>query len=325
MEKMNTRNFSIFLKSGATLPVAPANFLEVSDKVFLNPKPKVESYERFNGTLLTKDTFADTCDTTQEGVTLTHLMRFSNNAQDALGTPPAYAEMLKIGGFTETIDTTTPGQETVTYTLNKNSSPSLGSGLYYIDGYKQSMTNTIAMNIAFNLEVGMNAKVTGTMNTFVDNEGIPVAEANPAVTLDNINPLQIVGCTDLYSEDGTQVIGVSKISIDLGAQLQKFYGMSLKEYTTTSFEPTITVDFPLDKSDYANAITLLKNQTYFDIVVEIGRINGVLTSGKSTKFTITNCKLSDFTDADDKDTVKRTHNIALTPESEFTIKLGYFA
>lgn len=324
MTRVNTKSFALFIKAGAVPPTPPANFFEVSEKVLINPKPKVGEIERFNGTRLTTDTYSDTCDTTIEGAALMHQMKYQNAAADALDTIPEYGEVLKISGFDEVVNTVTPGQETVIYTLNNTATPSLGSALYYIDGNKQTMTNSIATNVSFDFVIGEPAKLNATMNAFVDNEGVPVVEANPTVTLDTANAPLIVSCTDLYSENGSPLTGVSNISIDLGANLEKFYGMSLKEYESTSVKPTMTAEFPLDKADYANAINLLKNQTVFDVVVELGRVDSLMVSGKSVRFKVTNVKLGDFSDADDKDTIKRTHNLSFTPESVFTIEHGYF-
>ena len=108
-------------------------------------------------------------------------MRHQNSAADALDTVPQYGELLKIGGFTETIDTTTPTQETVTYTNTQT--PVLGSAVAYIDGYKHQMTGSLAADLTFNFPIGKAATISAALSAFLDNSGIAAAEATPAVTL----------------------------------------------------------------------------------------------------------------------------------------------
>ena len=322
MARLNTKKFAFFFKSGATLPIAPANFLELDEKLLLISKPKIEKYKRYNGKLGANDSYADVCDVSQEGINLSQKMRFQNSAANALDTIPDYGEVLKVGGFTETVDST-PSAETVTYTWNKDNSPILGSAVYYLDGKKKTMTNTIALNVAFNFEIGKAAMLTASMNTFYDNNGVAVNEANPTVTL-NDEACLMVGCLDIYTEDGVGIV-VDKISLDMGAQINKFYGLNLKEYETSDFEPTIDVDFALDATDYNDAITKLTAETKVNLVIKLGTNAGVEVNGKTVVFTITNVKLSDYSDADNNDTIKRTHNFILTADTVFTIKTGFFA
>lgn len=323
MARLNTKNFAFFLKSGATLPTPPANFLELDEKLLLTPKPKVEKYKRFNGKLGANDSYADVCDVSQEGINLSHKMRFQNAAADALDTVPEYGEVLKIGGFTETIDTATAGQETVTYTWNKDNTPTLGSAVYFLDGKKQTMTDTIALNVAFNFEIGKAAMLTASMNTFYDNNGIATSEANPTVTLSDEACL-MVGCLDVYTEGGTS-ISASKISIDMGAAINKFYGLNLKEYETSDFEPKVDVDFALDATNYNDAITKLTNETKVNLVIKLGTNAGTEVNGKTVVFTITNVKFSDYSDSDNNDTIQRTHNFILTADTAFAVKHGFYA
>lgn len=320
--RVNTKNFGLYIKQGATLPVAPANFIEVDEKILLTPNVTVENFKRFNGRLGANDSYADTCNTAVEGVSVSHKMRYQNGAGTALDTVPDYGELLKISGFTETVDST-PSAETVTYTWDTSASPTLGSAVYFIDGNKQTMTNTIAGNAVFNFEIGKSAMLNFAMSGFLDNKGISTLEANPVTTLSDEGCL-IVGCADIYTEDGTQ-LNPTNISIDMGSQINKFYGMGLKEYQLTDFEPKITTDFYLDNADYNDAMQKLVDQSYVNVVIKLGTLNGVEVNGKTVLFTINNVKFSTFSDSDENDTIKRSHELMLTANSTMTIKTGFFA
>lgn len=321
--RMNTEAFALYLSAGATLPTPPTGFIETSEKVFVTPNVTTIDSKRFNGTLSTNDTDVDTCNTTVEGLAIPHKMRYQNSAGDALDTIPDYSEMLKLGGFAEVVDTTTAGEETVTYNWDTSKSPSLGSAVYYIDGYKQTFTNTLAGNTSFTFNIGEVAMINFAMSGFLDNKGIAVAEANPATTLSDEGSL-FVGCADIYTEDGTR-INTKSISIDMGADIGKFYGMGVKEYQLTMFKPTITAEFYLEKDDYNKAMTRLVDQETFDVVIKLGTVNGADVNGKTVTFTISNVKMSTFSDADDTNAISRTHNLILTPNSSFSIFHGFYS
>jgi len=100
MSLMNTKKTALFLKSGAVVPTAPANFLEVSEELLLTPDIPIEEFKRINGLLGSNASYADTCHTTISQTVETK-MRHQNSAADALNDVPEYGELLKIGGFEE--------------------------------------------------------------------------------------------------------------------------------------------------------------------------------------------------------------------------------
>ena len=320
MARINTKRTALFIKSGSTLPVPPANFLEADDVVLVTPTVRVEEYKRLNGKLGANDAYADTCDTTFEG-SIAHKMRFQNSAADALDTVPEYGELLKIGGFTETINTATPGQETVTYENTQN--PVLGSAVAYMDDNKQTMTGSLACDLTFSFEIGMAAKIEASLSAFFDNNGIATSEANPTVDLSDEGCL-LVGCADVTTAGGT-TIEPSNISIAMNSEISKFYGMGLKEYQLTDYKPELTVDFYPDNANYNDAITALANQTAETIVIKLGTNNGTMVSGKSVEIQVTNCKYKSYSDSDDQGSIKRSVTYMFTADSAFTIKHGYFA
>ena len=181
---------------------------------------------------------------------------------------------------------------------------------------------------------GTTVELKGVTGTFtVGGEALNTAaytstsanQSNPTVTLGTEGSL-VVGCADVYSKDGTAVIGANNISIKMGAMINKYYGFSLKEYETSDFESTITMSFPVDATDYNDAIEALQAQSLIDIVVKLGTdATSTEVNGKTVVMTITNCKLSSYSDGDENDSISRTENFILTASSAFTIKHGFYA
>ena len=319
MPKVLTKKTSLFLLSGGVLPVAPANFIEVSEELLLTPTVATEDFKRINGSLGSNDSYADTCDITITQ-SISTKMRFSNSAATALDTPPEYGELLKIGGFDETIDTTL-GAETVTYTNTQT--PALGSAVAYLDGNKHSMTGSVAADLTFNFPIGKAATVDASLSAFLDNSGVAVAEANPAVTLSPEGCL-IVGCADIMTAGGTTIVP-DNISIAMGSSIEKFYGMGLKEFQLTDYMIVVTADFYPENANYNDAINLLIADTTEAIDIKLGTNAGALVNGKSVHITCATAKAQTFTDSADKSTVKRSFSWLLTGTNQISIAHGFFA
>jgi hypothetical protein len=208
MALMNTKKSSLFVKSGASLPVPPANFLEVTDEFTVNPQPTIEEFNRISSKLGTTDSYADTCSVTFNQ-SVSHMMRSTNVAADALDTVPEYGEILKVCGFDETIDTATPGQETVIYTNSQ--APVRGSGVVYVDGNKFTMTDTVVGDATFNFEIGKPGMIDASLQGFIDNKGIP---STVTLTVDDSSGLS-VGDTvtgDTSGATGT-VVGIPSSTV----------------------------------------------------------------------------------------------------------------
>ena len=297
MARINTKKSAIFIKSGATLPVGADGFLEVTEELSVNPTVKVEEFKRVNGLLGSNDSYADTCDTTIS-LSLTHNMRTSNKAGDALDTVPEYGEILKLGGFTETV-----GVDSVVY---KNSqTPAKGSVCVYIDGNKHSSTNGAVADVKMDFTVGMPAKITATLSAFLDNEGVATTATNPTVTL-STEDLMVVGCTDIISTDGT-AIKADKVGIEVNPQVDKFYGMGIKEYAISDYNIKITADFYPENANYNDAITKINAGTVEALLIKLNTgTAGALVDGKSVLVTATLGKVTSFTDSNDKSNLKRS-------------------
>lgn len=318
MPKILTKRSSIFLKSGAIVPIAPANFLEVEEEILITPVVATEEFKRVNGSLGSNDSYADVCDTTISQ-TIATKMRFSDSAATALDTPPLYGELLKIGGFDETIDASV-GAETVIYTNTQT--PSKGSAIAYVDGWKHSMTDTLVADLTMNFPIGKAATISAALSGFLDNEGVAVSQTNPEVALTDEGVL-ITGCADIFTAGGAS-ISPDNVTIAMGAANEKFYGMGLKEYNLTDYMVKVTADFYPENANYNAAINLLKNQTTEAIVIKLGTNGGTLVNGKSVEITAATAKASTFSDSADKGTVKRSFTWLLTSTNQLSIKHGFF-
>jgi len=321
MALTNTKKSALFVLSGATLPDAPANFLEVTEEFAFSPDVPVEEFKRINGKLGSNSSYVDTGHVTiSQSFTIN--MRSSNSAADALDTHPEYGELLKIGGFDEIIDTSTEDEETVTYVNSQT--PLRGSIVAYLDGNKHTVTDAAVADIKFNFPVGRVATIDATISAFLDNEGVSVAEANPTVT-PNPEPILLVSSADVFTAGGVNLVP-DNVSIEMGADIQEFYGMGRKNFEMKDYVIKVTADFYPENADYNNAISSLKNGTVEAINLKLGTDGtGALINGKSVDITCSTAKANTFSDSVDKSTLKRSFTWLLTGDNQISLKHGFFA
>lgn len=324
MAFLNTKKSAFFAKSGAVLPVTPANFFEVTEEFIINPAPTVEEFNRVSGKLGTMDSYTDSCHVIFSQ-SVSHKMRSSDTAATALDTVPEYGEMLKMCGFDETIDTGTPTEETVIYTNSQ--APVRGSAIAFVDGKKFEMTDSVVGDATFNFEIGKAGLLDVALSGFLDNSGIPTSEANPSVTL-NDEPTLIVSCGDILTAGGSAVTA-DKISITMGADIEELYALGIKEFNVNDYVIKMVADFYVDSANYADAITKLNAETAEAIIIKLGtNQTGSLINGKSIEITADISKASAFTDSIDKSRVKRSMTWLLRPNGSdvnLSIKHGFFA
>lgn len=316
---INTKKTALFLKSGSTPPTAPANFIEVSEEILLTPNIPIEEFKRINGRLGSNASYSDTCHTTISQ-TIETKMRFQNSAADALDTIPEYGELLKIGGFDQTIDTTI-GEETVTYTNTQT--PVNGSAVAYVDGWKHTITDSLAADLTFNFAIGKAASISASLSAFLDNEGVAVSSANPTVTL-NDEAVLMVTCADIMTAGG-DVIAPDNVSIAMGADIQEFYGMGRKEFSMRDYMIKVTCDFHPENADYNTAIADLGAETVDALVIKLGTNDGALVNGKSVQIDCGFGKVNSVTDSVDKSSLKRSVTYLLTGDTQISIKHGFYA
>jgi len=382
MAKILTKKTSLFLKSGGTLPTAPANFLEVQEELLLTPNIPIEEFKRINGLLGSNASYADACHTTISQ-TIGTKMRYQNSAADSLDDAPEYGELLKIGGFDEDltcetlkladatgvsvgdtltgdtssasgtvveVDTTTDlvvlgtvtggpftvtgeGVNTAAYTSTSagfspryanTQTPVLGSAVAYIDGKKHQMTGSLAAALTFNFPIGKAATINAALSAFLDNSGVAATEANPTVTL-NTESVMLTGCADIMTAGGT-TLTPDNVSIDMGADIQEFYGMgALKEYNLTDYVIKVTADFYPENADYNDAVEALAAGTTEALLIQLGTVAGVATSGKTVEINCALAQANSFSDSADKSTVKRSMTWLLGGTNQISLKTGFFA
>lgn len=325
MPLMNTKRSVMFLKDGATLPVTPANFLELQEEFAVNPNTDVQEFNRISGNMGSYDSYIDPFKVTFSE-TVSHKMRTSNKAGTALETPPEYGELLKVCGMKETIDTGTPSQETVVYTNTQ--SPTKGSAIIYLDDKKFTLTDTMVGDLTMTFEAGQAGVVSASLSGYYDAKGIPVDESNPAVTLSSEDCL-ICTKTDLITAGGTAV-KADAIRLTMGADIQDFYGFDdLAEFNITDYNIKLEADFYVDKANYAVEMNKLINQTVEAVDIQMSTDDsGNLVSGKSVRLQAQFAKASNRVDSIDQNKVKRTFTWLLqldTNAEAFSLSHGYFA
>ncbi len=320
--RTNTKKTAMFLKSGTALPTAPANYLEVEEAIAVTPEIPIEEFKRINGRLGSNDSYADTHHSTITQ-TISHKMRYQNSAGDALDTLPEYSDLLKVGGFDEVVDTSTAGEETVIY--SNTQAPVLGSAVFYIDGNKQTSTGSLATDLTFNFPIGKASTISASLSAFLDNKGIATSEATPDVSgVQSDEGCMIVGCSDIMTTGGT-IINPDNISITMGADIQEFYGMGLKEFQMTDYVIKVVADFYPDNADYNSAVTKLVNQTTEAIEIKLGTNAGAMVNGKSVLITANTAKASAVSDSIDKDSLKRSFTWLLVGNTQLSIKHGFYS
>lgn len=314
---LNTKKTALFLKSGATLPTLPANYLEVTETIVVNQEMSMEEFKRLNGKLNSNDSYVDICDKTVNQ-SITHNMRVSGT------TAPDYTELLKIGGF----DVTTVGTGATLATTFKNTqAPLRGSAIILLDGYKHTLTGSVVADVTMNFPIGKAATIEASLQGFIDNNGIATTQAMPTITM-NENPVLVVSCGDVVTADGT-VLKPDNVTIKMGAEIEKLYAMGIKEFNLNDYKATMEITFYPDNADYNLAQTKLNTQDVDSLDLKLGTdATGLLVNGRSVHITCTNAKAMSSSDADEQSKIKRTFTYLLqngANDTAITIKTGFFA
>ncbi len=323
---VNTNKTSLFLKVGASLPVPTEGFIEVTEPVVIVPEFKTIDIARISGKLNAKTQVTDTC-MNKTSFDVQHTMRTSDIAGIALDTPPEYGLLLKCAGFDEVIDTTTPSEETVTYTNNSDAIPNV-SAVAYIDGHKFEMTDSLACGMTMDFKVGEVAKITNNFQGFLDS-AVPTAEANPAVTLTSEVAL-VVSCADIVTYDGV-CLPLENVTIKMNEEIQEIYTLGgtcgLKSNFISDYALELTADFYVDSSAYGREALNIESGLMKEIIVKIG-LDSTSTevNGKSVVLTAELAKTTVYTDSVDKDLLKRsvTYRLMDGNNQALSIKTGFF-
>jgi hypothetical protein len=325
---INTKKTSLFVNIGNTLPVAPAGAIETNDPVLIVPEFTTIDINRITGKMNSKDSVVDTC-LTKTSFDAVHTLRTSNAAADALATPPSYGLLLQAAGFNEIIDSTTAGEETVTYTNNNDSIPAV-SAVAYLDDYKFEMTGSLACGTELSFPVGAAATIKNSFQGYLDN-AVPVSETNPVVTLSNEQAL-VTSCADLITYDGV-VIPVEQATIKTNSDIQELYttgGTSgIKTTFVSDYALDVTLDFYVDKANFGREANAIENGLVKELVIKLGLDStSSEVNGKSVVITCPMSKVSTYSDSTDKDTLKRSATYRIFDDGAtpaISIKNGFFA
>jgi len=323
----NTTKSALFLKSGAVLPTAPANFLESSAPVLINPEISSNDYKRISGKLNATESYVDVANA-QASFSVEHMMRSNDSAGTALETVPEFGELLKVCGFDETIDTAVVGNEFVTYTNTQT--PVLGSALAVLDTNQFSFTGSLASDLTMEFEVGASAKISAGLQGYIDS-ATPTVVAQPSVTL-STEPLMIVSNYSTVTLGGV-TLKPDKVTISTNPEISDKYTMGgasgLKGKTMTDYSLTCTIDFYVDNADYDREIAAIEAQSTAALDIKVGTDSaGALVNGQSMHVTASLVKTETQSDSDESNQLKRSVTYKILNDGSdiaLTLKMGFFA
>ncbi len=327
MSLTNTKKTAFFLSIGATPPTPPTGFVESTEPVVIVPEFTQIDISRISGQMNTKTAAVDTC-RTKTAFDVKHIMRTSDKSGIALSTPPEYGLLLQSAGFIEVVDTTTPGEETVTYHNGIDEMP-VSSAVSYMDGQKFTLTDALSSGTTIDLKVGEVATVTNNFSGYMDSP-TPVADPNPVVTLSEEVPL-IVSCADIVTYDGT-CLPLENVTIKLNEEMQDIYTLGgacgIKKNVITDYALELAADFFVEDTTFGREALNIASGDMKEIIVKVG-LDGTSTevNGKSVVYTAELAKTITYSDTIDRDLLKRTVTYRLMDGTSpaLTIKQGFYA
>ncbi len=325
MATMNTKKIALYISPDATLPSGSDGFLETSEAVVASPEVDTIEFKRVASKIGNTDSYTDV-NKNMFSLGISHNVRQSNQAQDALGTVPEWGVLARIAGFDEVIDTATPTKETVTYTNSQT--PTRGSIQYYMDGKKFTMTDTAVADFTITALAGQMATISGNIQGYVDNAGVPTDEVAPATTSTTNAPLGLT-TIDAITVGGDALL-CDSFTFSTNPEITNIYGTGTKQHDIDDYAMTLEFTYYVDPTKYSVEIADLNNPQVKTIDIKLGTTGGALVSGKSIHITAEVAKIKNFTDSVDQNKLKRTvtYNLQLdeaNADKAISLKTGYFA
>ena len=278
--QITTKN--TFLVSTSGTP-ADTDVITTNGIVFVNPKAKSITYSDIgNGLLGNEKTIVN-----NDYVTADFTVDVNAKGSGSAGSAPKYAELFKLCGLDETIDSDT----SATYT--PASSFVQGTALAYMDGAKREVTG-IAGTFTFGGNIGEIPKFSFSLKGFTTLD--ETAEENPSVTLDSADNLVIKSITAI-TVGGTE-IDLESFTFDMGVDIQEAYALNKKEFYISDYKPTMKVTAIKTKGNSAHW-TELNNNTKKAVVVTLGD-----TDGNIIELSAPYCSPSDASESDNNGIVK---------------------
>lgn len=311
---LDSRKRVIALNYGAAVTSADT-IHNTSTGTRIDPTIANGDFKCLNGGIGAKVTWQNTDDITAE-VALESYVEANDTTGAALETAPDWADVYKTCGLAETVDTSTVGQEFITYTPSGTQPSSLSECAVWVDGRRRDLSGIVA-NLVIDGTVGEPIKQTANVMGFTSLNSTP--EANPAGTCTASDALIVMKSTDTFTIDGVSK-KMQSFKFDLGNQNEKFYALSTKEYERQDFDATIEATFYNDD----DAIYASIGDT-----VPVSLKAGA-TAGKLISIVAAQAVITDIKSGSDKDKETLTVTLSLQPSNgtaydHFAITQGYVA
>jgi len=301
---VNTKKTALYLVSGNTLPVPPANFIEQTEEFAVNPTRTMEKFKRISSLLGGEDAYVDNCSAALEQSVSTQ-MRTNNKDGSALSTPPLYGELLKVCGFNETV-----GADAIEYANTQ--SPQRGSAIFNVDGNQFEATDSVVGSVEFVFEAGKPAIINAELSMFLDNEGIPTKTASVNTPLSN-EDLIMVSCNDKIQIAGND-INADKVTLKLNSEISTKYGVGIKSKDITDYGVEIKISNFATQADYITTLEALKDQTEVAFMAIFGtKGTGAAIDGQSVEVAAGNCRYIEVDDSTEDGNIKRDITLMVRP------------
>ena len=299
MSQVNTRKSVIFLKAGAVLPVPPADYIETTEEVIVTPIFSEIGLNRLTGNMNDSTSAIDTCKTST-AFNIKHEMRATGSTFDK---PPEYGELLKIGGFKEVIS----AGVSVKYVNELDLIPN-GSAVYFMDGNKSTMKDSLVADLTFDFKIGSPALIDGKITGFIDSAE-STKEANPTVVKSS-ESLLMVSCMDVITIGGVK-IPVEEATIKVNPTIQEIYTMGgvagIKKNFITDYALELSITFFVDQATINREASAIEAGTFetVEILLGVDRTSGAV-NGETVKFSASLSKAVIYSDKKSKDMLSRT-------------------
>lgn len=281
-----------------------------------SPNVSSGSFKCMNGKMGNKTIWKNMDDVTIEGVTIESFLLGNDSTGNALDTLPDWSDMYQVCGLTQTVDTATVGEETVTYTPSQTQIPDSEAALWR-DGRKRVATGVMG-SLKISAKIGEPIKQTSDLVGFTTITS--TAEANPSASCADEELLLVMKSTDTLTLTGTSYAGTS-FDFDQKNDLGKILGIGKKFYNKKDFDSTISITYYKENEDI---YTDFENGTSHAIVFKAGSTSGMQCTIKADNAVVES--LSEGTN-EGKETVTVQFSLQgdVTGENQFSIQFGYSA
>lgn len=240
MALLDTRKRVVAISYGDAISGTPADdaIHNTSTGARANPTTATGSFKCLNGGLGAKTTWRNTDDVTAE-VAIECYVEGNDTTGLALETLPDWSEVYEVCGMLETVDTSTSGEETVTYSPMPTQPSGDSQAAVWADGYKRVVTGIVG-NYEMRGTVGEPIQQTATIMGFTSIQS--TAQANPAGGCVDPEGLIVLKSTDTFTIDGDPY-KIRSFAFNSGNQIEKYYAINKKSYERNDFDATLEVTF----------------------------------------------------------------------------------